>query len=137
CGHLNTPGYQRPCRALQEVAAGVAFGEVAPRRVQLRRVLLHLAQHPLEELDAAGELERPGGGVPELLLRLVEQHPEQRVVDALGADHEPLPLRPDVHREATLRWHLSLLVSLPVAPQRPAPLQCLQYQALPHRKKLL
>ena len=32
---------------------------------------------------------------PELLLRLVEQHP--KLVDALGADHEPLPLWSDVH----------------------------------------
>ncbi|CAL9060535.1 unnamed protein product, partial [Musa banksii] len=64
CGHLNTPGYQRPCRALQEVAAGVAFGEVAPRRVQLRRVLLHLAQHPLKSSTPQGSSSGPAAVYP-------------------------------------------------------------------------
>ncbi|CAD5196388.1 unnamed protein product [Musa acuminata subsp. malaccensis] len=99
----------------------------APRR--LHRLLFHLPQDLMEDLYMARELERAGVGVAELHLRLLQQHPEARVVHALGSDHEPLPVWPDVHREAPLRRRF-LPSSSALAGHRPAPFQGLQYQPL-------
>ena len=67
-------------------------------------VVLHLPQHVEERVDvAAGQRERALRRVAVLALGVVEEAPEQRVVGALGAHHEALPLGPNVHREAPRR----------------------------------
>jgi len=66
--------------------------------------VLHLPQHVEEGVDvAAGQRERALRRVPVLALGVVQEAPEQRVVGALGAHHEPLPLGAHVHREAPRR----------------------------------
>jgi hypothetical protein len=111
----------------EQPVRGVAPGEAAPCHGRRRLaggglLLLDLLQHPHEGVGVARQRERARGRVPERLLGLLQQRPEQRVVDALGPDREPLPPRADAHRAAALRRRRLLLAP----PRAPAPVQRLR-----------
>lgn len=97
-------------------------------------VALHLPEHVEERVDGARQREGPLRRVAVLALGVVEQPPEQRVVGVLGAHHEPLPLRPHVHREAPGHRRRRRPAAAAAAQPGLAPLQRPRYQALrpPH-----
>ncbi|BAT08881.1 Os09g0508000, partial [Oryza sativa Japonica Group] len=130
CTVLRPAGEGRPAAGDEQPVGGVpSGGEAAPPRRhvaggrRLLLLLLDLLQHPGEHGGVARQLQRPRRRVPERLLGLLQQRPEQRVVHARRPDDEPLPRRADVHREAPLRR--------PPPRRRPAPVQRLHDQAPP------
>ncbi|KAE8792324.1 hypothetical protein D1007_33109 [Hordeum vulgare] len=106
-------------------------GEAVPPPHRHMFLLLDLLQHLGERLGVAGQLEGACVRVPKRLLGLLQQRPEQWVVQALRPHHEPLHVIADVHREAAL---------CRLVPRRraPAPVQRLGDQpGLPRRRPLL
>jgi hypothetical protein len=90
---------------------------------------LHLPEDAEEGVDiATGQRERALRGVPVLPLAVVEEPPEQRVVGALGAHHEPLPLGTHVHGEVPR--HRRRGAAAAGALPGPAPVQGPRYQDL-------
>jgi len=98
------------------VAAGGAAVEVDELVVLDAEVAVDEVLDVDEAVDAAGDGD--GALVPEavLALRLLEQGPEQRVLEVVQRHGEPallLPLRPHAHRHAPLgRHHLRPVVLL-------------------------
>lgn len=74
--------------------------------------MAHLPEQVVEQLNLARQGKGPLAAVAVLRLRLLQQHLEQRVVDVIHLDHEPLLLRPYVDGEATSRCHQWLLRTL-------------------------
>lgn len=68
-------------------------------------VTLHPGHRLEEMMDLTRKQKRAIAAVSVFGLCFLQQSPEEGVVDVLGLDDEPLPLRPHVDGEASLRHH--------------------------------
>lgn len=94
-------------RRFEKIIRRGRLGEAAAMARNM--IMVHLPEQVVEQLDLARQGEGPLAAVAVFRLRLLQQHLEQRVVDVIHLDHEPLLLRPYVDGEATFRCHQWLL----------------------------